>query len=110
MVNEKPKVVFVIPMLNEEEGIGHTIDRIRAVMAQLGLPYHILVVDGGSTDKTVEVAKSKGAEVIRQREKGYGDAYISGFLQCKTTPPRRRHCGYDRRRRDISTRGASKTP
>jgi len=81
MVNKKPKVVFVIPTLNEEEGIGHTIDKIRAVMAQLGLPYHILVVDGGSTDKTVEVAKSKGAEVIRQREKGYGDAYISGFLQ-----------------------------
>jgi len=87
MVNKKPKVVYVIPTLNEEEGIGHTIDRIRAVMAKLGLPYHILVVDGGSTDKTVEVAKSKGAEVIRQREKGYGDAYISGFLHLKQHHP-----------------------
>jgi len=87
MVNSKPKVVLVIPTLNEEEGIGPTIDRIHAVMARLGLPYHILVVDGGSVDKTVEVAKSKGAEVIRQRDKGYGDAYISGFLHIRRRHP-----------------------
>ncbi len=38
-----------------------------------------MVVDGLSTDKTVEIARSMGAKVIRQRRRGYGDALQAGF-------------------------------
>ena len=79
MTQQRPEIAWVIPTLNEEKGIAWVIDRIHQVMNQINKPYHILVVDGGSTDKTVEIAKNKGAEVIMQQGRGYGDAYIQGF-------------------------------
>ena len=71
-------VVVVIPTLNEEKGITTTINTINE---SLKGKFHskILVVDGLSTDKTVDLAKSLGAKVIRQRRRGYGDALQAGF-------------------------------
>ena len=39
----------------------------------------VIVVDNGSTDRTSQVAKSLGAEVIREPVRGYGRAYKKGF-------------------------------
>jgi glycosyltransferase involved in cell wall biosynthesis len=39
----------------------------------------VIVVDNGSTDRTSDVAKSLGAEVIREEVRGYGRAYKKGF-------------------------------
>lgn len=50
----------VIPALNEEELIGNS---LRAIRAQ-GVPVEIIVVDGGSEDKTVEIARSIADIVI----------------------------------------------
>ena len=47
----------IIAALNEEEGIGFTVAEF---MDTLDCP-RILVVDGRSTDRTVEVAKNLGA-------------------------------------------------
>jgi glycosyltransferase involved in cell wall biosynthesis len=38
-----------------------------------------IVVDNGSTDRTSEVARSLGSEVIREDVRGYGRAYKRGF-------------------------------
>ena len=71
-------IAIVIPTLNEEGGIAPT---IRAIKEAIGTKYSfkIVVVDGLSTDKTVEIARSMGAKVIRQRRRGYGDALQAGF-------------------------------
>lgn len=60
------RVSFVIPALNEERGIGSTLDAIRSVMPP-DIPYEIVVADHGSTDRTVEVARARRArtEVFR---------------------------------------------
>ncbi len=64
-------LVIVIPTLNEEEAIGKVIDEVISV----GVPIsRILVVDGGSRDKTVEIARSRGVRVIRQEGSGKADA------------------------------------
>jgi glycosyltransferase involved in cell wall biosynthesis len=65
-------VAVVIPTLNEAESIG-------AVMASLPrhLVDHIVVVDGGSTDGTPEIARRAGAEVIAVGP-GYGRACLAG--------------------------------
>ncbi len=60
----------VIAALNEEEGIGHTIAEIQAHLKGS----FVLVVDGGSSDRTVEVAKNLGADVVFQNGSGKGDA------------------------------------
>jgi glycosyltransferase involved in cell wall biosynthesis len=39
----------------------------------------VIVVDNGSTDRTSDVAKSLGAEVIREEVRGYGRSYKKGF-------------------------------
>lgn len=57
-----PRLSFVIPAMNEEAGIGATLDAIRNVMPD-GLDYEILVADHGSVDRTAEVARARGARV-----------------------------------------------
>ncbi len=67
-------VCILIPTLNEEKSIGDVIDRFK----RLGFD-NILVIDGHSTDRTVEIAKSKGARVILQSGKGKGQAIAEAF-------------------------------
>lgn len=63
-------VVFLIPTLNEEKSIGKVIGKVK----KLNIPCRILVVDGHSEDRTAEIAKNLGADVIFQKEKGKGAA------------------------------------
>ena len=72
-------IAIVIPTLNEETGIAPTISSIKEALGTK-FSFKIVVVDGLSTDKTVEIARSMGAKVIRQRRKGYGDALQAGFF------------------------------
>jgi dolichol-phosphate mannosyltransferase len=60
----------VIAALNEEEGIGATI----AEMSENLRGQRVLVIDGNSTDRTVEIAKDCGAEIALQDGIGKGDA------------------------------------
>ena len=41
-------------------------------------PY-LVVVDGNSVDRTIEIAKNMGADVMLQEGKGKGDAMFQGF-------------------------------
>ena len=72
---DSPQVI--IPALNEEEGIGLTIAELND---ELESP-HILVIDGHSKDRTVEVAKNLGADVIYQDRSGKGDAVAQALKQ-----------------------------
>ncbi len=72
-----PSTQVIIAALNEEEGIGPTITELQR---HLNNP-RILVVDGLSTDKTVEVAKNKGAEIAFQDGIGKGDA-LAKAIEC----------------------------
>jgi glycosyltransferase involved in cell wall biosynthesis len=56
---EKPRVVAAIPCYNEANYIG---DVVRRTAAHVGV---VVVVDDGSTDSTVEVARAAGAQVRR---------------------------------------------
>jgi glycosyltransferase involved in cell wall biosynthesis len=67
------KITVVIPCLNEEQGIEQVLRRMPDFVDQ------IIVVDNGSTDRTSEVARQFGAEVIREDVRGYGRSYKRGF-------------------------------
>jgi glycosyltransferase involved in cell wall biosynthesis len=70
---ERPRVALVIPTLNEEEPIGAVIRAIPRNAVD-----EVIVVDSGSTDRTVERAHEAGARVIVERQRGYGRACAAG--------------------------------
>ena len=57
-------ISIIIPALNEEKAIEETIRSVRAAALASGSDYEIIVADGGSTDKTVEIAKSLADLVV----------------------------------------------
>ena len=76
------KVSIVIPAINEERGIGKTIDAInKEYFHSHQWDIEILIIDGDSKDKTREIATQKGAKVILEKRKGYGRAYKTGLAQ-----------------------------
>jgi len=74
------KVSIVIPALNEEESIAGTIGSIPlALLKKSGYRTEVIIVDNGSTDSTGKIARAKGAKVISEPRRGYGNAYKAGF-------------------------------
>ncbi len=72
-------LTILMPSLNEEDSIGETIDSIPFKrLNELGYKTEVLVVDGGSRDKTRKIAGEKGAKVV-QSLAGYGLQYRIGF-------------------------------
>jgi hypothetical protein len=69
------RITVIIPCLNEEQGIEKVLRRMPEFVDQ------VIVVDNGSTDRTSDVARSLGAQVIREDVRGYGRAYKTGFAQ-----------------------------
>lgn len=64
-----PRIAVVIPALDEEASIDAVVRSIdRALVAQ------IVVGDNGSRDRTAELARAAGAEVVVEPDRGYGAA------------------------------------
>ncbi len=68
-VTSSPKVSVVIPAYNEEHNIGQA---VKAIFSQHrnGVDIEVIVVDDGSTDDTVEKARSAGAKVLELNKDG----------------------------------------
>lgn len=68
------KVYVLIPAINEESSIGKVINDIPENLAT-----EIVVIDNGSSDNTIDVAKQSGATVLIEPNKGYGNACLKGM-------------------------------
>lgn len=62
----RPPLSVTIITLNEEANLARAIESVR------GFAQEILVVDSGSTDHTVEIARHLGARVLTNPWRGYG--------------------------------------
>ena len=65
-------ISVVIPTKNEESTIGEVIDAVK--------PYcnEVIVVDGHSTDRTVQIAEQYGVRIVKDNKKGKGDGIRVG--------------------------------
>ena len=85
MATHEPKtdptveLTIVLPCLNEEQTVGICVEKAMNFLHKSGINGSVLVADNGSTDRSVEIACSRGAKIIHVSEKGYGSALRGGF-------------------------------
>ncbi|HMB63935.1 MAG TPA: TIGR04283 family arsenosugar biosynthesis glycosyltransferase [Eudoraea sp.] len=88
-------ISIIIPVLNEESHIGVLLGNLKKRGDQ-NLINEILVVDGGSTDRTTAIAAAMGAQVLqsekgRARQMNHGAKHARNtllyFLHADTMPP-----------------------
>jgi glycosyltransferase involved in cell wall biosynthesis len=69
--------VVLIPCLNEEAAIGQVVREFRRLLPEC----RVLVFDNNSTDRTADIARLAGAEVIQSPLRGKGNV-IRHMLEC----------------------------
>lgn len=80
MPSDRP-IALIIPARNEAESLPQVLRDIPALIDR------VIVVDNGSSDGSGEVARSLGAEVIREERPGYGRACLAGLAHLQGNPP-----------------------
>lgn len=93
MQTETPRISVIIPTLQEERYVATTLLKLRKVKPQV----EVIVVDGGSEDSTVKVAREFTDKVYEITERGiskarnYGANHSNGdillFLDADALPP-----------------------
>jgi glycosyltransferase involved in cell wall biosynthesis len=72
----------IIPAFNEQEAVGLVVKDIPKQLVR-----HIVVVNNASSDRTSEMARSAGAIVVDQPERGYGNACLKGMERVASHQP-----------------------
>lgn len=73
------EITILMPCLNEEETIEECIDEANYFINKNNVLAEILVIDNGSVDNSLILAKNKGARVLKEEKKGYGSALKYGI-------------------------------
>src|SRR3954453_2848921 len=73
-----PTVSVVVPALNEERNLPHVLAKLPEGITE------VILVDGGSVDRTVEVSRELRPDlvVVEQTRTGKGNALACGFAAC----------------------------
>ena len=76
---------FILRCRDDEERIGHTIQRISSHLRGLGLCFELLVVDEGSGDNTLAVAalQRKGHAELEVLDAQPGQAFVTGAQRAR---------------------------
>lgn len=75
------KITVIIPAYNEEQYLPKTLQSLNELDRK---PDHVLVIDGGSTDNTAQIARELGAQALTVAHKGIGYARQMGLEAAKT--------------------------
>ncbi len=84
-----PRLSGVMPAYNEEENVAEMIRRTAAALPDVDGGFEILVVDDGSSDRTVEVLKGLNGDIPALRvleqptNRGYGTALRRGISESR---------------------------
>ena len=59
------RLSFIVPAFNEEVMLGASLHTLTVSARGTGVPFELIVVDDASTDATPEIARARGASVLR---------------------------------------------
>ncbi|GBD96199.1 MAG TPA: glycosyltransferase family 2 protein [Nitrospirae bacterium] len=76
------KIAVIIPALNEEKTLPAVLNDIPGDLVD-----EVVVIDNGSSDKTPEIAKERGATLLFESRRGYGYPCLRGIEYLKTKNP-----------------------
>ena len=76
------RVDVVIPALDEEAALPHVLAEIPRDLVR-----RVVVCDNGSRDRTADVAREGGAEVVHEPRRGYGAACLRALAHLRDDPP-----------------------
>jgi glycosyltransferase involved in cell wall biosynthesis len=77
------KIIISIPAYNEEKTLPYVLEEIKKYVDSDKYNYEILVLNDGSKDRTVEVAKKHGAKVIsNKRNRGLAETFKAEMREC----------------------------
>lgn len=77
------EISVVLPTYNEEKNLITLLPFLQRELSNCAGPFEIIVIDGGSTDKTAAVSRDLGAKVIVPKDHGFGNAIKTGFEAAK---------------------------
>src|SRR5579859_2349033 len=83
-----PALSVFFPAYNEAGNIEEVVKQALFVLPNVAKQFEVLIVNDGSTDGTLQIAKRlskkyKKVRVVNQRNKGYGGALKRGFKETK---------------------------
>jgi hypothetical protein len=76
-------LTILMPCLNESETLATCITKATDWARHSGLDTEIVIADNGSTDGSVEIARSLGARVVHVAARGYGAALRAGCEEAR---------------------------
>ncbi|ABR30093.1 glycosyl transferase [Thermosipho melanesiensis] len=74
------KISVIVPVLNEEKTLEKT---LKSIKNQTYKNFEIIVVDNGSTDKSVEIARKYTTNIFFEEKKGSINAIVKGIKNSK---------------------------
>ena len=74
---------IVMPCLNEARTLAAFIKKAQLFLNEYDVSGEVIIADNGSTDGSVELAKSMNAKVVRANPRGYGAALAAGIEAAK---------------------------
>lgn len=76
-------ISVVIPCLNEEATVGNCVREAVVQLKITDLPFEVIVVDNGSSDRSANVAAHEGALIVQCHSRGYGKAIDAGIRHAR---------------------------
>lgn len=80
MTSKVDMVSVVIPTLNEA---GNIAEALETIDREIAYPKEIIIVDGNSTDGTLDIVRKANCKVIVEPRRGYGLALRRGMKEAK---------------------------
>ena len=83
--DQQIELTIVMPCLNEADTLATCIEKCNTIIEQHQLSAEVIIADNGSTDGSIEIAKSLGARVVHVKSKGYGNgaSAVLRFTGCR---------------------------